>query len=366
MEDIIILETIERYLCGEMTSGEKIYFEDMCKKNPGIDQMVVEHKFFLRELDKFGKLVSYKQSLNEVQGKLTDEGVISRSSLSRRARVAYMWKKYKRIAAVAASIAGIVSILTVVLASIYNDNKSNKEIILLSNDIKTLKEGQKATAKELNEVKNEVKIKIDPKATFISGGTGFLIDGNGYLITNAHVLKGRTIIATNDKGQQFLAKLCTKDPDRDIAVLKIEDKDFKPLSSLPYRINKTVNLAEPIYTMGYPKDEIVYSEGYLSSETGNKSDTLTYQIAIAADHGNSGGPVLNKNGDIIGILTDKLEGGAVFALKSLYIFKTVEKLKKDIAYSNIRLASTNSIKGLIREQQVKKVNNCVFLIKSYD
>ena len=362
MEDIIILETIERYLSGEMTAQEKIYFEDMCKKNPGIDQMVVEHKFFLRELDKFGKLVSYKQSLNEVQGKLTDEGVISRSSLTRRARVAYMWKKYKRIAAVAAAIAGIVSILTVVLASIYNNNKTNKDYTLLSNEINTLKEGQKTTVKKLN----EVEIKIDPKATFISGGTGFLIDGNGYLITNAHVLKGRTIIATNDKGQQFLAKLCMKDPDRDIAVLKIEDKDFKPFASLPYRINKSVNLAEPIYTMGYPKDEIVYSEGYLSSETGIKSDTLTYQISIAADHGNSGGPVLNKNGDIIGILTEKSNGGAVFALKSLYIFKTVEKLKKDSAYSDIRLTATNSIKGLIREQQVKKVNNCVFLIKSYD
>ena len=362
MEDIIILETIERYLSGEMTAQEKIYFEDMCKKNPGIDQMVVEHKFFLRELDKFGKLVSYKQSLNEVQGKLTDEGVISRSSLTRRARVAYMWKKYKRIAAVAAAIAGIVSILTVVLASIYNNNKTNKDYTLLSNEINTLKEGQKTTVKKLN----EVEIKIDPKATFISGGTGFLIDGNGYLITNAHVLKGRTIIATNDKGQQFLAKLCMKDPDRDIAVLKIEDKDFKPFASLPYRINKSVNLAEPIYTMGYPKDEIVYSEGYLSSETGIKSDTLTYQISIAADHGNSGGPVLNKNGDIIGILTEKSDGGAVFALKSLYIFKTVEKLKKDSAYSDIRLTATNSIKGLIREQQVKKVNNCVFLIKSYD
>ena len=362
MEDIIILETIERYLSGEMTAQEKIYFEDMCKKNPGIDQMVVEHKFFLRELDKFGKLVSYKQSLNEVQGKLTDEGVISRSSLTRRARVAYMWKKYKRIAAVAAAIAGIVSILTVVLASIYNNNKTNKDYTLLSNEINTLKEGQKTTVKKLN----EVEIKIDPKATFISGGTGFLIDGNGYLITNAHVLKGRTIIATNDKGQQFLAKLCMKDPDRDIAVLKIEDKDFKPFASLPYRINKSVNLAEPIYTMGYPKDEIVYSEGYLSSETGIKSDTLTYQISIAADHGNSGGPVLNKNGDIIGILTEKSDGGAVFALKSLYIFKTVEKLKKDSAYSDIRLTATSSIKGLIREQQVKKVNNCVFLIKSYD
>ena len=362
MEDVTILETIERYLGGEMTRQEMDYFEEMCRNKPEIDHLVVEHRFFLRELDKFGKLVNLKHNLDEVHGKLTDEGLISSVSLNRKARIAYMWKKYKRIAAVAASIAGIVSILTVVLASVYNSNKSNKDIIKLSNEVNTLKGVQNATTKELNEVKN----KIDPKATFISGGTGFLIDGNGYLITNAHVLKGRTIIATNDKGQQFLAKLCMKDPERDIAVLKIEDKDFKPLSFLPYGINKTVNLAEPIYTMGYPKDQIVYSEGYLSSETGYKSDTLTYQISIAAEHGNSGGPVLNKNGDVIGILTDKSESGAVFAVKSIYIFNAVENLKKDPDHSNIHLNGTNSIKRLKREQQVQKVNNCVFLIKSYD
>ena len=272
-----------------------------------------------------------------------------------------MWKKYKRIAAVAASIAGIVSILTAGLTSVYN-NKTNPEIEKLNRKLEAIKEGQTKTNNELNAVKS----KIDPAATPKSGGTGFLIDAQGYLITNAHVLKGKTIVATNEKGQQFLATVCMQDNTRDIAILKINDKDFIPYRSLPYSINNSVNLAEPIYTMGYPKDDIVYGEGYLSSETGYKSDTLTYQISIAADHGNSGGPVLNKNGDVIGILTDKLEGGAVFAVKSLYIFKTIELLKKDTAFANIRLNNTNSIKNLIREQQVKKVNSCVFLIKSYE
>ena len=324
--------------------------------------MVVEHIFLYNQLDKQADIKAYKHAVQEVETKLTEEGVISRSRLKGKAKVTYMWKKYKRIAAVAASIAGIVSILTVVLASVYNNNNPNKDLINLSKDVETLKKGQITTTKKLNEVES----KTDPKATFKSGGTGFLIDGKGYLITNAHVLKGKTIIATNDKGQQFLAKVCMKDEVRDIAVLKIDDKDFKPYTSLPYSINRSVTLAEPIYTMGYPKDEIVYSEGYLSSETGFHSDTLTYQISIAAEHGNSGGPVLNKNGDVIGILTDKSEGGAVFAVKSFYIFMAVDNLKNDPEFNNIKLTYTNSIKNLIRTQQVKKVNDCVFLIKSYE
>ena len=362
MEEILLLEMIERYLSGAMPEKEKSYFEDLRKSNPEVDQLVVEYNLIGKEMTKYGHTRAYKQSLHEVHSKLSAEGVIGKSSLSSKAKIVYLWKRTRRTTAVAASIAAIVSILTVVVANIYNSRNSNRTITQLSNEVKSLKETQSATNKELKEVKG----KIDPKATFKSGGTGFLIDGKGYLITNAHVLKGHTIIATNDKGQQFLAKLCMKDEARDIAVLKIEDKDFKAFPFLPYSINKSVTLAEPIYTMGYPKDDIVYGEGYLSSETGYKSDTLTYQISIAADHGNSGGPVLNKNGDVIGILTDKSEAGAVFAVKSIYIFKAVEFLKKGQDINNIRLTTTNTIKNLNREQQVKKVNKCVFLIRSYE
>jgi len=362
MDDILLLDAVERYLKGEMSAEEKTMLEELRKTNPEVDQMVVEHSFFLNEVDKFGALKNFKHNLVETETKLIEEGVINPSKLQGKAKVVYLWKRYRRIAAVAASIAGIISILTAGLTSAYNSNKSTKDLDQLANEVKSLKEGQRATNNELK----EFKTKTDPKATFKSGGTGFLIDAQGYLITSAHVLKGKTIIATNDKGQQFFATICMQDNTRDIAVLKITDKDFIPYKSLPYGISKSVNLAETIYTMGFPKDEIVYSEGYLSSETGYKSDTLSYQIAIAADHGNSGGPVLNKNGDIIGILSEKSESGAVFAVKSMYIFKTVDSLKKDSAYSNIKLTNTNTIKNLIREDQVKKVNSCVFLIKSYE
>ncbi len=363
MDDILLLEAAERYLRGEMSEQERIYFEDLRKNNPEIDQLMVEHSYFINELGNYGHTKSFKQSLNEVQGKLTEEGVIKAPVLKGRTKLVYLWQRHKRTVAVAASIAGIISVLSMALSAVYNNNKPNPQLEQLSRELANTKNDLRNTNQVLNEVQN--KIKVEPGVAPKSGGTGFLIDGNGYLITNTHVLKGQKIIVTNDKGQQFLAKVCTKDEQRDIAVLKIDDKDFKPYAALPYSLNKKVKLAEPVYTLGYPKDEIVYSEGYLSSETGNKSDTLSYQIAIAADHGNSGGPVLNKNGDVIGILTNKIEGGAVFAVKSLYIFNAVENLKKDPAYSDIKLSSVNTIKKLVREDQVTKVNSCVFLIKSY-
>jgi len=362
MEDIVLIEAVERYLRGEMSAEEKTYLEDMRKNNPEVDQMVVEHTFFLNEVEKYGGTKNFKHSLVEAEAKLVEEGVISPSHLQGKAKVVYLWKKYRRIVAVAASIAGLVSILTAGLTSVYNNNKSNPELDRLSRKLDAVNK----SVKETNTKLDDVNTKINPKAIPVSGGTGFLIDAQGYLITNAHVLQGKTIIATNEKGRQFVATVCMQDITRDIAVLKIDDKDFIPYKSLPYSISKSVNLAEPVYTMGYPKDGIVYGEGYLSSETGFQNDTLSYQIAIAADHGNSGGPVLNKNGDVIGILSDKSAGGGVYAVKSMYIFKTVENLKKDSTFSNIKLTTTNSIKNLIREDQVKKVNSCVFLIKSYN
>ncbi len=366
MDDILLLDAIERYKNGEMSAQEKTFFEELRKNNPEIDQLAVEHSFFIAEVEKYGAEKIFKHTLNEVEVKMIEEGIISKPTLVGKAKVVHLWNKYKRVATLAAGIAGIVSVLTVALSSIYTGN--DKKLTDLSTEVENikavtngLKEGQSAT----NKVLNEVKTKIDPNATFKSGGTGFLIDAKGYIITNAHVLKGKTIIAINAKGEKFVATVCTKDVERDIAILKIEDNDFKPYSMLPYSFNKTVNLAAPIFTMGYPKDEIVYGEGYLSSESGYRSDTLSYQIAIAADHGNSGSPVLNKQGDVIGIIT-KSNGGSVFAIKSLYIYNAVNSLKKDTAFADIKLNTSNTIKNLNRESQVTKVNNCVFLIKSYE
>jgi serine protease Do len=361
MDETLLLDAVERYLRGEMTEQERTYLEDLRKTNPEVDQMVVEHTFFLNEVSKHSDTKNFKHSLHEIESKLTEEGIINKTQLKGKAKIVYFWNRYKRTAAVAASIAGIVSLFNLGLTFFYSNKTSPQAITELSRQLNDLKV---ETKKELKAVKEAV-VKV-PNATPKAGGTGFLIDAQGYLITNAHVLKGKTIIATNDKGQQFLAKVCMKDEIRDIAVLKIDDKDFKPYGALPYSIGRSVNLAEPIYTMGYPKEEIVYGEGYLSSLTGYKSDTLTYQISIAADHGNSGSPILNKNGDVIGILTDKSEGGSVFAVKSLYIFKAVDNLKKEADFADIKLASNNTIKKLMREEQVKKVNDCVFLIKSYE
>ena len=89
------------------------------------------------------------------------------------------------------------------------------------------------------------------------------------------------------------------------------------------------------------------------------------QIAIAANPGNSGGPVLNKNGEIIGMLSTKqlTAEGVVFATQSKYIYQALNGLKQDTAFHGIRIPGTSSIRSLDRMQQVKKITDYVYMVK---
>ena len=195
----------------------------------------------------------------------------------------------------------------------------------------------------------------------------FLIDGQGLMITNAHVVKNsRNIFVQNAKGDQFRAIVLRLDVERDVAIIKIDDDNFKPVAALPYGIRKTnSDIAEQIFTLGYPRNEIVYGEGYLSARTGFDGDTLSCQISVDANPGNSGGPVFNKNGEVIGILSARETGaqGAVFAVQSKYIYQALEQLKNNQIYKSVKISSRYAIDGMDKVQQVKKVQDYIFMVK---
>ena len=361
MEELQLIDAVERYLRDEMTPEEKQYFESLRKTSPEVDQMVVEHSHFLNQLNEFGDKKNYRSTLNEVHNQLLETGEIKNEIP--KVKVVSLWKKYKRVMAVAASIAGVTTLL---IAAALNSRKASTA------DLEQLRrEFKREVAQKTNEVRKEVNAKISkaPETPIISGGTGFLIDGKGYLVTNAHVVKGsKTVLVQNNKGQEFRAQIIHTNAANDIAILKINDTDFKPLNLLPYGIRKTgADLGETLFTLGFPRDEIVYNEGYMSAKTGFNGDTMTCQIGVSANPGNSGGPVFNKNGEVIGIINTRQtqSQGVVFAITAKNIFLSIEEMKKDTALRNLKLSSTSNVKGLDRVQQIKKIEDCVFMVKSY-
>jgi S1-C subfamily serine protease len=367
--DIMILDAVERYIRGEMNPDERLHFENLRKTNSEIDQLVVEHTLFLQQVNRFGEWQKFKSALNEVHTDLTEQGKINSDKLRGKAKIVYLWKRYRRVAAIAASIAGIVAISISTLVNSLAPHPKDPKIQELVSEVKILKDGQKVLGDKIKNVE-EKKQRPVIDMTVRYNGTGFLISSNGLMITNAHVVKNsKNIFVQNNRGDQFRAIVLRLDPTRDVAIIKIDDDNFRSLPALPalpYGIRKTSSdLAESIFTLGYPRNEIVYGEGYLSSRTGFEGDTLSFQISVAANPGNSGGPVFNKNGEVIGILSTKETHaeGAVFAIQSKYIYKVLNELKRNPLYENIKISSKSSIDKLDQKQQVSKILDYVFMVK---
>src|ERR1700694_5977145 len=103
MEDINILEAVERYITGQMSPDERVYFEQLRKSHPEIDQAVVEHTFFLQQMNRFDETRKLKTLLSDTHIHLAEKGEIKSPRLQGRARVVYLYNRYKRVSMIAAS-----------------------------------------------------------------------------------------------------------------------------------------------------------------------------------------------------------------------------------------------------------------------
>jgi S1-C subfamily serine protease len=113
---------------------------------------------------------------------------------------------------------------------------------------------------------------------------------------------------------------------------------------------------------------MVYGEGSLSSLSGYFNDTAMYQISIPVNPGNSGGPLLNDQGNVIGVIRGKITGAEAtgFAVKSNEIFKTISALPVDSTRNDLmNKPKKQTLKGLKRTEQIKRINPYVFNILVY-
>lgn len=367
MEDLVLMDTVERYLKGEMSPEELAQFENLRRQNADVDQLVVEQQMFLQQLEHYGERREYRHQLHTLHNHLLETGEISENSAAESgATVVEIWRKYKRTIAVAASIAGITALTISGSLHLLSPKTSQSDLLQLSRKMNELEGKTKQQDAKLNQlIATPAKSPDGPQK---SGGTSFLIDGKGYLVTNSHVVNGASTLVVVNKGHEYIARNVYNDLANDIAILKIEDEDWKPVSTLPYNIRKgSVDLGEEVFTLGFPRNEVVYNRGYMSARSGYNDDTLSIQIAISANPGNSGGPLLDRNGDIIGILStkDKMANEVVFGSKAINIYKAIEELKKDSSNLSIKLPTSSSLKGMDRVQQIKKLQDCVFMVKGY-
>lgn len=203
-------------------------------------------------------------------------------------------------------------------------------------------------------------------------GTGFALN-DGYIVTNFHVADDASLIEifgiNGDFTQGHKAKVIGKDKVSDIAILRIEDEIVRNNWSAPdYSINYNMgDVGENIFALGYPLintmgEEIKLTNGIISSRSGYEGDVTNYQISVPIQPGNSGGPMFNEDGEIIGIICAKHTEAenAGYAIKTSYLKNLIES----VSSLNI-VPSTNKLKGKPLKDQVKAIKNSVFLIKCF-
>ncbi|HWY33719.1 MAG TPA: trypsin-like peptidase domain-containing protein, partial [Nitrosopumilaceae archaeon] len=127
------------------------------------------------------------------------------------------------------------------------------------------------------------------------------------------------------------------------------------------------DLGEKIFTLGYPSYDIVYGEGTISSSSGS-GDTAMYQISIPVNPGNSGGPLLDEQGYIVGLVRGKnaLAEGTGFAVKAQYIYQLINNIDNKELKNELFLTKRNNIKSLKRSEQIKRIEPFVFNVIVYN
>ena len=209
----------------------------------------------------------------------------------------------------------------------------------LTDSINTLSSLQDVLKNQISEVKAQasadfsgiieqvisgvVTIKTD-----VAQGTGFLITNNGYIVTNAHVLSGAHYanIYTSENSKHS-SDLIEYDIDMDVALLKISGS----FSRLDLGNSNDVKVGEKVIAIGNPLGlSFTATEGIISARDRTGTNNLPYyfQTDVSLNPGNSGGPLIDTSGKVIGINNFKISGAENigFALESNYIRQTINQI----------------------------------------
>ena len=145
-------------------------------------------------------------------------------------------------------------------------------------------------------------------------GTGWIC-ASGLVVTNHHVVAGgHTFTIVFSRERHLPATLVASDPSTDLALLRIDGSQVPP--GLPFAAAPAA-LGQKVFTIGFPHADLLgiepkLTDGTISSASGMQDDPRTVQISVPVQPGNSGGPLLNLRGEVVGVVTSKLNAIEVF------------------------------------------------------
>lgn len=200
-------------------------------------------------------------------------------------------------------------------------------------------------------------------------GSGIEIE-NGHIVTNFHVVDGAKNIVVqrvvDNREERFVAEIVATDRVNDLAIIRITDVKYYKYNELPYSVKvPTSDVGESCYTLGYPMistmgTEIKLTTGVISSKSGFQGDVSTYQVSVPVQPGNSGGPLFNYRGELIGIINAKHKDAenASYAIKTTYVRNLME------SFTNEDLLPINNVmENHNLPDQIKSLKPFVYMIQ---
>lgn len=150
----------------------------------------------------------------------------------------------------------------------------------------------------------------------VSMGTGWFCSPT-HIVTSWHILQGReSFYISSERFDKIPVRLLVSDRQNDLAVLELSEKSLENSRFLPLA-DRLVAAGEHVFTIGFPHITLLgkepkYTDGTISALSGIGDDPRIFQISVPVQAGNSGGPLMNATGEVVGIVASKLAAARVF------------------------------------------------------
>ena len=370
MRKIEAYKQIEKYLNGQLDAQALSDFEQQLATDPFLSEELRQFKEVSSTLRFYNQRKALKQKLAAIHEEMEPRAKPLVTPFGGKEKRRIFWNQHYATIAVAASVAILTVFGTLLSVDLWRSmgKQQAARYSALRREVEGIKKSQRDIIRGITVPGTKTVPKEYNPGNF--SGTGFAISADGYLVTSYHVISGAdSVFIENRAGERYKVKSIFRDKTHDLAILKIEDAGFTSFANLPYAFKSSESeLGEKVYTLGYPREDMVFGEGSLSSRSGFEGDTTSYQVSIPVNPGNSGGPLLDNQGNLIGVISGKQldQQGAAFAVKSAYLKQLIAQLSNDSLDSPIRLPHKNQLAGTSRTKQLKRIEDFIFVIKVYN
>ncbi len=347
------LDLIDKYITSTLSQEEQSLFEEKMNDDHSFRGQVETQRVFLKSLKDYDSRKSVKQLLNEIHQGVEKTTEVKGESISPRR----LWPTI----GIAATVALVCAVGTLFMARWF-DQEHQANYRELRKNVEGLKKSQRQILENIKENKKK-------EAPSKYSGSGFLISPSGYVVTSYHVVKAAdSVYIENEKFGKLKTSVVYANAASDIALLLIADDKFQKAKTIACNIRgKEADIGESVYTLGFPREEIVFGEGSISASTGYQQNENAYQVSVPVNPGNSGGPLIDQQGALIGIINgvQTQTQGAAFAIKSGVLLEALETIPEDSLQRPLHLSFQNQFVGMTRVNQIKRWKDLVFIVRVY-